>query len=256
MLAAGPINLQLPHEHHPLDQAAADPYPAPSGEPKISTLALVANRTATAPRKRAPSKGDLKEAAILDAAWLLLAKRPLATITVAELAAGAGLSRPAFYFYFDSIEAVVRALALRTANDLRVALGPADTTLSARDNIRRRIGGLLARWKADGARMRAIAALAEHDANLRRFWSEVNDEINGALAAEIEVLRAGGRALPSPPTASSLVAALSAMVWRSGYEMSLLPARQRDYEELAETLTEVAVRAIFGEVSGPDPTVS
>ena len=62
-------------------------------------------------RRGRPSKGDLKEAAILDTAWHLLAEKPVTAITIEELAAGAGISRSSFYFYFDSRDAVVRALA-------------------------------------------------------------------------------------------------------------------------------------------------
>ena len=44
-------------------------------------------------------------------AWELLAVKPIGEITIGELAAGANISRPTFYFYFDSRDAVVRALA-------------------------------------------------------------------------------------------------------------------------------------------------
>ena len=41
-------------------------------------------------------------------------------ITIEELASGAGISRPTFYFYFDSREAVIRALSESSA----VGTGP------------------------------------------------------------------------------------------------------------------------------------
>ncbi|HKT02116.1 MAG TPA: TetR/AcrR family transcriptional regulator, partial [Rugosimonospora sp.] len=73
-------------------------------------------------RRRGPRKGDLREQAILDTAWRLLAVKPASTITVDELAAGAELSRSSFYFYFDSRDAAITALAARTAGELRSAV--------------------------------------------------------------------------------------------------------------------------------------
>ena len=81
----------------------------------MSTVGLVfrvvATEAATEPaRRRRPRKGDLKEQAILDTAERLLAERSFDQIGVDELARGAGISRPTFYFYFESKQAVLRLL--------------------------------------------------------------------------------------------------------------------------------------------------
>src|SRR5689334_12591062 len=77
--------------------------------------------TRTGSRRRGPRNGDLKEAAILDTAWELLAEKPLSLITIEDLASGAGISRSSFYFYFDSKEAVIVALSGRVADEIRDA---------------------------------------------------------------------------------------------------------------------------------------
>ena len=64
------------------------------------TLAMPPRTSSARARRRAPRKGDLTEQAILDTAERLLADRSLASIGIDELAAGAGISRPSFYFYF------------------------------------------------------------------------------------------------------------------------------------------------------------
>src|SRR5262245_14216226 len=69
--------------------------------------------------RRQRSRGDLKEAEILDCAWELLGHKAFSELTVDELAKGVGISRPTFYFYFESREAVIRALAERVADELR-----------------------------------------------------------------------------------------------------------------------------------------
>src|SRR5687767_219387 len=73
------------------------------------------------PRRRGPRKGDLTEQAIVEGAAVLLAKQPLWSITVDQLAKGAGISRPTFYFYFESREAVLAALAERLLDELFAA---------------------------------------------------------------------------------------------------------------------------------------
>jgi AcrR family transcriptional regulator len=65
-----------------------------------------------ASRGRRPShhSGDEREQAILATAERLLQERPLADFSVDDLAKGAGISRPTFYFYFQSKNAVLLSL--------------------------------------------------------------------------------------------------------------------------------------------------
>ncbi len=69
--------------------------------------ARVRGRRATRP------SGDDREAAILRTLEEMLTERPFAEISVDELAKGAGLSRPTFYFYFASKDAVLVRLFTR-----------------------------------------------------------------------------------------------------------------------------------------------
>ncbi|HEX3277846.1 MAG TPA: TetR/AcrR family transcriptional regulator, partial [Thermoleophilaceae bacterium] len=68
--------------------------------------------------RRGARKGDLKEEAILATCERLLGEKSLGEIGVDELAAGAGISRPTFYFYFESKTAVLRALVERLADQM------------------------------------------------------------------------------------------------------------------------------------------
>lgn len=83
-------------------------------------------------RRTARPSGDDRELAILATAENLLEDRPLADISVDDLAKGAGISRPTFYFYFPSKEAVLLTLLDRVVNQADMALqtlaeNPADT---------------------------------------------------------------------------------------------------------------------------------
>jgi TetR/AcrR family transcriptional regulator, ethionamide resistance regulator len=88
-------------------------------------------RTHRARRSARPS-GDDRELAILSTAERLLRDRPLADISVDDLAKGAGLSRPTFYFYFPSKDAVLFTLFERviieadSALETMIANPPAD----------------------------------------------------------------------------------------------------------------------------------
>jgi AcrR family transcriptional regulator len=61
-------------------------------------------------RRAARPSGDDRQHAILATAERLLAERTFADVSVDDLAKGAGLSRPTFYFYFPSKEAVLLTL--------------------------------------------------------------------------------------------------------------------------------------------------
>ena len=79
----------------------------------------------TTPRSRRTTsrrKGDDNERAILETAERLLAQTPLAEISVADLAAGAGISRSSFYFYFGSKDEVVLSLVDEAAAGLQTVV--------------------------------------------------------------------------------------------------------------------------------------
>ncbi|CQD12119.1 TetR family transcriptional regulator [Mycobacterium lentiflavum] len=61
-------------------------------------------------RRASHHSGDDREKAILATAERLLEERPLADFSVDDLAKGAGISRPTFYFYFPSKNAVLLSL--------------------------------------------------------------------------------------------------------------------------------------------------
>jgi TetR/AcrR family transcriptional regulator, ethionamide resistance regulator len=212
-------------------------------------VAAEARATARPGRRRGRSRGDLKEQAILDTAWQLLADKPLSAIGIEDLARGAGISRPTFYFYFESREAVIRALGEVVLGNLRTALDePAPADATALDHLRSRLRTYLTAWVEQGPVLRAMVPLYESDPELRAFWDGVTDAFVAGFADAIETERTAGRALPGPPAADDLARALVAMFWRSGYDLSLRPTDDQaaEAERLVETLAQVNHRAIFG----------
>src|ERR1700753_2914885 len=77
---------------------------------KVSRVTSVGQPRALRGRRAIRPSGDDREQAILATAERLLEERPLADISVDDLAKGAGISRPTFYFYFRSKNAVLLSL--------------------------------------------------------------------------------------------------------------------------------------------------
>jgi AcrR family transcriptional regulator len=199
-------------------------------------------------RRRPLRKGERAEQAILETAERLLAERPLAAIGIDELAAGAGISRPTFYFYFQSREAVLRALAERIVDELLrsgeawVRRGGEAPAVA----IRRGIEAHVAVWRAHGPVLRATLGAREHDSEMDRFWADVGRRFEEVTAAHIEHERKVGLALPEPPPARTLANVLVGMNVQAFHDASLKRRSAAADRELVAALTAVWLRAVYG----------
>src|SRR5271163_2899950 len=89
---------------------------------KVAIVTAASSTRSSRGRRSARPSGDDRELAILTTAERLLEDRPLNDISVDDLAKGAGISRPTFYFYFASKEAVLLTLLDRVINEADTAL--------------------------------------------------------------------------------------------------------------------------------------
>jgi TetR/AcrR family transcriptional regulator, ethionamide resistance regulator len=185
-------------------------------------------------------------ASILDAAEGLLAERPLAEITVADVIQAAGVARGSFYFYFESKEGVVAALLERIVEAVHDASLPwlrrGDT--EPRQALRAAIGGSLALWRRHAPVMRATVESWQTTPAIRDLWGEVLERFAVESAIQIEKDRAAGLA-PAGPPAPALAGALVAMNERSFYFAVALGGAETD-DQLSETLTSIWVSSIYG----------
>jgi TetR/AcrR family transcriptional regulator, ethionamide resistance regulator len=157
--------------------------------------------------------GDDREQAILATAERLLDERSLHEISVDDLARGAGISRPTFYFYFASKEAVLLSLMDRIVAEANASLAAALERLADEPPPDRWRGGITAfydTFRAHRAVARAAADALASSAEARTLWSRVIESWVQEATAAIEAERARGAA-PAGVPARDLAIALTWM---------------------------------------------
>ncbi len=212
-------------------------------------MTTVSSARASRGRRSTRPSGDDRELAILTTAERLLQQRPLADISVDDLAKGAGLSRPTFYFYFPSKDAVLLTLFERviveadSALESLVAHPPADLKALWRTGI-----NLFVAAFGSHRAVSLAADAARTNKDLRELWSRFMQKWVGHIATVIEAERSRGAAPVTLPT-HELSAALNllnekVMLTSFADERPSVPN-----EHLLETLVHIWVTSIYGESS-------
>ena len=191
--------------------------------------------------------GDDREQAILATSERLLDERSLHEISVDDLARGAGISRPTFYFYFSSKDAVLLTLLdrmveeaarqpWRSARALR--RGPA-AMAAPRDHRDLRDVPIASRRVPGRRDARATSA------EVRELWARVMEGFVQETTAAIEAERARGAAPPGVP-ARDLAIALNMMNERVLQATFAGHAPTIDEEHVVDVLLAAWLGAIYG----------
>jgi TetR/AcrR family transcriptional regulator, ethionamide resistance regulator len=194
-----------------------------------------------------PSAED-REREILETAERLLEERPLSEISVDDLARGAGISRPTFYFYFASKDAVVLTIVDRLVAAAAGSREEAIATLAedeARAGLRKALAELYAAFRARKAVTLAAAELRTVNEEARQLWTQVMEGWVGDVTAVIEAERARGAAPPGQP-ARDLAIALVQMNERVQYASFAGESPSLDDERVIDVLVDIWLRAIYG----------
>jgi AcrR family transcriptional regulator len=191
--------------------------------------------------------GDERESAILATAERLLEERSLQEISVDDLARGAGISRPTFYFYFPSKDAVYLALVDRLVE--RSKEGQEDTLARlAEDPPARWRELLLATYETFGAHRAVVLAGAQlraTNAEARSLWAQIMEGWVVDATAAIEAERARGAA-PAGVAARDLAIALVCMNERVLYATFAADPPDIGERDVMDVLLSVWLRAIYG----------
>lgn len=163
-------------------------------------------------RRAARPSGDDRELAILETAERLLEDRSLSEISVDDLAKGAGISRPTFYFYFASKDAVLLTLLERVIAEADAALEDliANRPAERRAIWRNGIDVFVRTFGAHRAVCRATVGVQSTSSEARELWSQSMQRWIDHITAVIEAERADGAAPVTVP-AAELSTALNLM---------------------------------------------
>jgi AcrR family transcriptional regulator len=198
--------------------------------------------------RRAPRvTGDDRERAILETAERLLEERALHEISIDDLARGAGISRPTFYFYFRSKEAVLLTLLDRMVEEARTGRGDALERFAEDPPfwLRQGITAIYETFRSHRAVTLAAADARATSAEVRELWSRVMEQFVQETTAAIEAERARGAA-PDGIPARDIAVALNLMNERVLHAAFAGHTPAVDETNVLDALVAIWLRAIYG----------
>src|SRR3954452_6982630 len=152
-------------------------------------------------RRRSPAEAERE---ILESAEHFLRERPLRELTIDEVMAGTGLSRPAFYVYFRDRHDLVLRLLGEIASEL---FEMADLWLKGGD-LRASVEGVVSVYAEHGPVLRAISDAAVDDPDVERAYHGLVQRFIDATAEDIRTEQRGGRSTGYAPSRDA-----AALVW-------------------------------------------
>jgi AcrR family transcriptional regulator len=199
-------------------------------------------------RRATRASGDDRERSILETAERLLEERSLSDISVDDLAKGAGISRPTFYFYFPSKDAVVLSIIDRLVADAGEGREEILATLAAtgpQAGLRKALENLYAAFRSRPGVVRAGSDLRATNQEARDLWAQVMEGWVDDVTAVIEFERSRDAA-PAGQPAREMAIALVQMNERAQYATLLGEQPSLDSERVLDVLIEIWLRAIYG----------
>lgn len=204
-----------------------------------------------APRGRRGSRpsGDEREQAILRTAERLLGERAFSDISIDDLARGAGISRPSFYFYFPSKDAVLLTLLDRVVAEADAAafgtLGTAPAgACDPADRWRAAIEAFYVSFSSHRAVAVASAQARAANAEVRALWAAVMENWIRRTEEAIEAERSRGVA-PTGRPARDLAVALNLMNERVMYASFAEEQPTVPEERVVDTLLGIWLNSIY-----------
>ncbi|GAA4675147.1 TetR/AcrR family transcriptional regulator [Frondihabitans cladoniiphilus] len=203
-------------------------------------------------RRTTRISGDERQEAILVTAETLLGEKSFDDISIDDLARGAGISRPTFYFYFGSKDDVLLALLDRVIGEVerRVGALPRDFEAAPASTWRQSIGAFVEVFAAHRAVSAAAIAGRARNPEVHALWSR-SMESWVAYTTEVVVAERARGAAPGGLDARELAVALNLM-----NERVLTAVFSGESPSLPETdtldvLAGIWIRSIYGRDLAP-----
>ncbi|MCW2797064.1 TetR/AcrR family transcriptional regulator [Nocardioides sp.] len=202
--------------------------------------------------RRPPPRGDRRRAALLESLDHFLQDGPhsLESINIADISRRAGVTRSAFYFYFENKAAAVAALMEAMYDEAFEATDVLVGEGEPRARIEGTIQGLFGAWDRHQHVYRAMLEARATSPAVRQMWESDRQSFVPHVAGMIVAEREAGHAPPGPD-AVTLATVLLELNDRALERLTLGGPLSR--EEHVEALVHIWLSAIYGSVPGSKP---
>lgn len=204
----------------------------------------------TSPPATSSPRGDRRREALLSALDDKLRTTALDDISVADLTVAAGITRSAFYFYFDSKAAAVGVLLATVQDEARAAV---ETIIGGEGDFRTRVAGALEKLTdrvLENAHIyRALLTARSKHEQTRALWNEGRTVLADPIAEFLRTERSAGRAphgVDPEALAVGLIHINETVLEQLTYDIDA------PREPLLTVATDMWVRSVYGR---PDPAV-
>jgi len=198
--------------------------------------------------RRGPTKGDQREQALLDAARIVFRQKPVGQVAIDELASAAGIARSGFYFYFESKQALLAALADQAIGegDKEMAEWLASDGLD-RAALRRGMARALARWRVDGRWLSEVFVTPDPGPEVQHVRDRLVDIGCSQFSARIERDAEAGLTVDGPP---ELLARMAVRLRTMTLSEAFANPDPGSDEALIDVLTDATLRLVYGVTPG------
>ena len=199
-------------------------------------------------RSASPTKGERQRRALLDGFAELSATRPMEEIGVLEIARKAGVSRSAFYAYFDSKYA---ALAVLTSEAWSIYADQEDVFVRREGEqpamfLDRTGNAAFQVWKDHAAVLVASIQAVPFDAQIASMWELWNNRLVVALAEQLEGDVRDGLARPVTQDVTRLIKDLNQMMQHAFYRNRARGDDEEETQRMVESLRAIWLAAAWG----------
>lgn len=185
---------------------------------------------------------DQRRAALLESLEDLLQESGLDSINIADISRRAGVTRSAFYFYFESKHLAVAALMEQVYDGALVATQRfADPDLAPAERVRGMVTTLFDTVEAHTHLFRAMLEARGQSTAVRDMWDADRQSFVDLVADLVRTERSAGRA-PDGPDADALAAMLLELNDRA---LERLTLGTLDRLTLEDAVVSIWVRSIF-----------
>ena len=193
-----------------------------------------------------PARGDRRRSALLESLDHYLRESSLDSINIADISRRAGVTRSAFYFYFENKASAVAALMEEMYDE---SFAAADLLLgdggSPAVNIEAMIRALFSTWDKHEHLFRASLDARATSATVRELWDADRESFVPVVAAMMEAERTTGAAPPGV-AATALAGVLLELNDRMLERLAL--GGPLDREQLVEAVVAIWLHTIYGRV--------